>query len=292
MSLEFARHEKISLLNHPTLNERWLQDRIADNPSILGLGEVRMLDRERTLQGGGRLDLLLLDDENNRRYEVELQLGASNPSHIVRCIEYWDIERRRYPGYEHVAVLVAEDVTTRFLNIMSLMAGSIPMIALQLDALRLDDKLLLNFSRILDQTELRVDDTDEDGGGGPVDRSYWEKKVGGELMALCEAVLAKIDETAKVKCELNYMRQYIGLQCGGIVNNFISMRPKPTKKFAHMTFRNSNASNWLPRFEEVGIPVSSKRSNRFRISLAPEQFEEHKDLLQEVIAETVREFES
>ena len=31
-------------------------------------------------------------------------------------IEYWDIERRRYPQYEHSAVLIAEDVTTRFLH--------------------------------------------------------------------------------------------------------------------------------------------------------------------------------
>ena len=28
-------------------------------------------------------------------------------SHIIRTIEYWDIERRRYPQYEHVAVIVA-----------------------------------------------------------------------------------------------------------------------------------------------------------------------------------------
>ena len=30
--------------------------------------------------------------------------------------EYWDIERRRYPQYDHCAVLIAEDITSRFLN--------------------------------------------------------------------------------------------------------------------------------------------------------------------------------
>jgi len=34
---------------------------------------------------------------------VELMLGSVAPSHIIRCIEYWDIERRRYPGYDHIA---------------------------------------------------------------------------------------------------------------------------------------------------------------------------------------------
>ena len=120
--------------------------------------------------------MLLLDDDNNRRYEVEIQLGATDPSHIIRCIEYWDAERRRYPGYEHVAVLVAEDVTTRFLNLMGLLSGNIPMVAIQLDALCLEKQLLLNFTHVLDQTQLRIDDTDEDSGGGAVDRAYWEQK--------------------------------------------------------------------------------------------------------------------
>lgn len=49
-------------------------------------------------------------------------------------IEYWDIERRRYPAYEHCAVLVAEDVTALFLNVLGLIAGSIPLIVIQLCA--------------------------------------------------------------------------------------------------------------------------------------------------------------
>jgi len=33
----------------------------------------------------------------NTRYHVELQLGATDESHIIRTIEYWDTERRRWP---------------------------------------------------------------------------------------------------------------------------------------------------------------------------------------------------
>ncbi len=125
MNLKYVPHEKISLRKHPVLNEKWLHERICDDPAILGLGDVRVLDQEGQLQGGGRLDILLLDEENNRRYETEIQLGPTDPSHIIRSIEYWDLERRRYPGYDHVAVLVAEDITSRFLNVMSLMSGGI-----------------------------------------------------------------------------------------------------------------------------------------------------------------------
>ena len=90
-------------------------------------------------------------------------LGATDPSHIIRAIEYWDIEKQRYPAYDHVAVLVAEDITSRFLNVLSLFSGSIPLIAIQLDALQVDDKILLNFVKVLDQTELRTEDVGRRG---------------------------------------------------------------------------------------------------------------------------------
>ena len=53
MALTYTPHEKVSLSSHPTLNEAWLQKQICENPAMLELGEVRVLDRERTLPGGG-----------------------------------------------------------------------------------------------------------------------------------------------------------------------------------------------------------------------------------------------
>jgi len=138
--MEFAKFEKISLKNHPELNERWVQDRIAEDPSILGLGDVILKDKERIQPRAGRLDLLLQDAESSRRYEVEVQLGAADESHIIRTIEYWDIERRRYPQYEHTAVIVAEDITSRFLNVVSLFNGMIPLMAIQMNARRAQNR--------------------------------------------------------------------------------------------------------------------------------------------------------
>lgn len=43
----------------------------------------------------GRLDLLLQETDSTRRYEVEIQLGRTDEAHIIRTIEYWDIERKR-----------------------------------------------------------------------------------------------------------------------------------------------------------------------------------------------------
>ncbi len=288
MTLTYAPHEKLSLRRHPLLNEAWLHERICENPALLGLGDIRVLDRERALSGGGRLDLLLVDDENNRRYEVEIQLGPTDPSHIIRTIEYWDLERRKYPAYEHVAVIVAEDITTRFLNVISLMSGSIQLIAIQLDALRFNENVLLNFVQVLDLPELREDDEDDDGGG-TVNRVYWEEKAGPTLMRMCDEVLALINKTAPSPAELNYRRGYIGLRTNGVVRNRVHMSPKPMHKWVNIGFRFQGAATWTQRFEQVGVEVQSKRANRFLIKVSPDEFRTHINLIEQAIIAAVTE---
>jgi hypothetical protein len=52
-------------------------------------------DRERIQSRAGRLDLPLQDPESAKRYEVEIQLGRTGEPHIIRTIDYRDIERER-----------------------------------------------------------------------------------------------------------------------------------------------------------------------------------------------------
>ena len=55
--------EAVSLRKHPKLNEKWVQEQIAADPTLLGLGDVEVKDIERRQPGAGRLDLLLYDTE-------------------------------------------------------------------------------------------------------------------------------------------------------------------------------------------------------------------------------------
>lgn len=151
MPLEYVKGVKLSLKNHPRFDEAWIRDHVARDPSLLGLGPVRLLAVERALPGAGRLDLLLESADRDRRYVVELMLGRVDESHIVRCIEYWDVERRRWPRIEHLAVLAAEDMTSRFLNVLNLIRQVVPVIALQMEAIRVEQRVLLNFVRVLDE---------------------------------------------------------------------------------------------------------------------------------------------
>jgi hypothetical protein len=281
--LEFAKFETVSIKNHPELNERWIQDRIAEDPSILGLGDLILKDRERLQPRAGRLDILLQDLDSNRRYEVEIQLGATDESHIIRTIEYWDIERKRYPQYDHTAVIVAEDITSRFLNVISLFNGIIPIIAIQMKALRSGEKIGLVFTTVVDQMVLGFVDDDEESQE-PTDRAYWESRGSKKTLALVDKLheIAKIHDPA---LELKYNKFYIGLAKDSMPNNFVVFQPK--KGFLRIEPRLKNSPETQERLEAAGLDVMDydSRWGRYRIRLQPGDLEKHEGILTEVITE-------
>lgn len=284
MTLSYTEHEAVSLKNHPEFNEAWLQGVIADNPLVLGLGDLLLIQKERIQESRGRLDLLLAD-ESDARYEVELQLGATDESHIIRCIEYWDVERRRYPGYDHVAVLVAEDVTSRFLNVLGLLAGTIPLVVLQLDALKVGSNLVLDFVKVLDQRDLRIDDVGE--VAVPADRNYWKKKRGTAPLRIVDEMLELVNSHVKNKQELNFTRSHIGLKSGGRVDNFVVFYLR--NKFVHARFRLSEPKPVLDLLEEAGLEARIRGKNRLTVTLRSDDVTEHKEMLDEVVQRAVRE---
>lgn len=80
--MNFAPVKTINLKSHPEISEAWVQQVLFENPTLLGLGSsVKARDKERRQVAGGRLDLLLEDEDADVRYEVEIQLGATDESH-------------------------------------------------------------------------------------------------------------------------------------------------------------------------------------------------------------------
>lgn len=209
MSVNYVRSKQMSLKNHPTLNEHWIQDLIAKDPSILGLGDLVLRDRERIQPRAGRLDLLLQDPDTQRRYEVEIQLGATDEPHIIRTIEYYDIEKKRYPQYEHCAVLVAEDITSRFLNVISLFNGVLPLIAIQMQVLSVGDHTTVVFTKVLDELICGIVDEDEDALAAPTDRAYWEQRASTTTVKLADKML-KLLHDFDPALNLKYNKFYIG----------------------------------------------------------------------------------
>jgi hypothetical protein len=230
MGLEVIKPEIISLKKHPEISEKWLQDRIEEDPSILGLGELVVFQRERKQSSGGRIDFLLLDTETQTMYETEVKLGALDESHIIRAIEYWDIERRRFLSKDHIAVIVAEEITNRFFNIISLLNRSIPIIAIQLSAFKYDEKIILNFIKVLDIYEEPedIDDTETK------DRQYWENRANKKSLSVFDHVI-KIIERLGFNPKIAYNNTHIAM--GTTRKNFAWFHPKKKETYCHFEIR-------------------------------------------------------
>lgn len=265
----------VSLKNHPSVNEMWVQDLIAEEPSMLGIGDVVLRDRERKQPHAGRLDLLLQDSDSGRRYEVELQLGDTDESHIIRTIEYWDLERKRYPQYEHCAVLIAEHVTGRFLNVVSLFNGFIPIMALQMTAYKVDDGLALTFTRVID--EMPLGPVDEDEVEEPTDRSYWEKKGTKATMGLMDNLLHLIGEIAP-GYEPKYNKFYVGLSKDGTTNNFAIFKPR--RKSVLVEVRLPKSETVSQGIEDSGLEaLDYTKWGRYRFRVSPDELEPNREFL-------------
>ena len=273
---KYIKPERILLKNHPDLNEKWVQERVAEDPSILGLGDLILKDRERSQPRAGRLDLLLQDPESNRRYEVEIQLGRTDETHIIRTMEYWDIERKRYPQYDHCAVLIAEDITSRFLNVVGLFNGTIPLIAIQMQAIKVDDKVALVFTTVMDEMTRGMIEEDEDQE--LTDRNYWEQRGTKATVALADQLLEMIHEFAP-GLELKYNKFYIGLAKDGQPNNFVLFRPK--KSSLNLSIKLKQSDDIETKIDTSGLDAMDydKRWGNYRLRLSPTDVKKHADVL-------------
>lgn len=263
--LKYEQITKLSLKSHPVFTELWVQDRIADNPQILGLGDVVLKDKERIQPRAGRLDLLLQDAEASHRYEVEVQLGKTDESHIIRTIEYWDIERKRYPQYEHSAVIVAEEITTRFLNVISLFNGTIPLIAIQMSAVQLSNTVSLLFTTVLDEVRLGLVDEDEEVREF-TDRAYWEARGSKATVAMADEVLRLVAQFAP-DLELKYNKFYIGLATNGQPNNFVQFRPQKNVLRVEVRLPQSQETEAIVEASGLDIMDYDKRWGRYRLRI-------------------------
>lgn len=217
-------------------DERWLQGIIADNPKILGLGDtVELLDKERNQPSGGRLDILLGNDDDGR-FELEVQLGETDETHIVRTIEYWDIERKRFPNLNHVAVIAAEEITGRFFNVINLFGNHIPLIALRVAAFNLpDEQIGLHFFKVLDTRGL-VASQAEEKVTTDTDESYWNERSTKKYVEFTKRIIAGISTG---EWNPNYNKYYIGIEKDG--RSVAKFRVKPKKNWLRIYFTTSES---------------------------------------------------
>lgn len=280
MSDNYVKPERVLLGMQSGLNESWIQRLIAEDPSIIGLGDLVLRDRERIQPRAGRLDLLLQDPET-RRYEVEIQLGPTDESHIIRTIEYWDIERKRYPQYDHCAVLIAEDITSRFLNVIALFNGTIPLIAIQMRALKVGQHVTLVFTTVMDELSRGLVDEDEDAEATPTDRSYWETRASKGTLELADRMLELLHDLDP-RLRLKYNKFYVGLEKEGQPFNFVTFRPKKSRLNFELKLPKSDELD--RKIEAAGLDTLeyNNRWGLYRLPLTRDDLKTKQDVLKDL----------
>lgn len=262
------------------LNEKWLQDRIEEDPSLLGLGTLQVIRRERQQSSGGRIDFLLYDLDDETRYEVEVMLGALDESHIIRTIEYWDIERQRYPTYEHRAVIIAEEITARFFNVLRLLNRAVPLIAIQLTAIPLSkDEIVLQGIKVLDIYEEA--DPEEESAGELVDRKYWERRASPSALAALDAIIALVNNDI-APAHVTYNKNHIALGTSG--RNFCWLHPPKEASHCHLRVKTDpdNRESEIKAFEETSLYVRAFQRAQITLKLAEKDIEMHRALVLEL----------
>jgi len=275
--LTYHKAEKIFLKQY--YSEKWLQDRIEEDPSILGLGDLVVIQREKRQSTGGRIDFLFLDNETETMYETEIMLGSTDESHIIRTIEYWDIERRRYPSKDHKAVIVAEDITNRFFNVIALMNRSIPIIAVQLNALKLCNKILLDFVKILDIYEQPEDE--DNLVAEPVDRAYWENRSNPKSMAIVDSIIASVSEMSP-DVKISYNKSSIAI--GTSKRNFAWFFPRKKEGYCVIDLRTGKENNESVKqvLDELSISFKPRPSDILAIFMYSKELQENKEKINEI----------
>jgi len=268
---------KIISVKDAGYDEAWLQAYICGNPQKLNISdsELQLVARERIISSGGRLDILLQDSNDDIMYEVEVQLGDTDPSHIIRTIEYWDLIRKKYPLRQHYGVLVAERITKRFFNVISLLSNSIPIIAIQCQIVEIDNKKTIVFTKILDSYEepqdLIADEVQT------VDESYWTN-MAPEILSIAKKAYSETKEIYQ-STSIEYNKWSIAIKKDGYNQLRFNKR---SNGFVHIELKyGSNKEQIFSLLENEGIPVEDKY-NQARFVVKIDLLKTKIDLIKEI----------
>jgi hypothetical protein len=257
------------------LDEYWLQDYICNNPSCLGIGDLELVSKEKKQSSGGRLDILMKGSDDEL-YEIEVMLGETDETHIIRTIEYWDIEKKKRPKRQHTAVLIAEKINSRFYNVVNLLSHSIPLIGIQANLYRHGDSVSMVFTKIIDSFE---EPEIEEENGSTHGIEYLKKKYPetGQVIELLTPVVLECCSDNRI----NYRKNGATVFIGGTKRIVINRRGN---KQASISYRVSDEdrTNIEELLDNQSISYDYK-NNYIRIWLNPAALKKHIDTHKEII---------
>ena len=268
---------KTVLIRDCGLDEVWLQNQIATNPSCLRLGELELLARERIQSSGGRLDILLKYPEDDSMYEVEVMLGDTDETHIVRTIEYWIREKRKWPRRQHFPVLVAEGMTRRFFDVIQVLSHAIPIIAIQASVVEVNGHRALTFQKILDAYE-EPEDTDvveyeAHDEAFWLEKASWTNDTAKTLLNVVKATIGGV--------ELKYLKNYISIAINRNTYFWFHKRASP-KSLLSVWVGERLIGSAKSLLDTKGIAHTVRKDHTLRITTDKKLIEENADVYRQL----------
>lgn len=262
-------------------DEYWLQNQIWTNPACLGLGELEPVRKEKRQSSGGRLDILLGDPEDDSRYAVEVMLGETDETHIVRTIEYWLRERRQHPTKQHYAVLVAEKINKRFFEVIYLLSETTPIIAIQANLRKIGGAVGLSFDTILDIYEDPADESANGGDNSLVDtQSNWQKRANWTVSHATQLMTMLSEAMGEIA--VNYVQSYISLSVQG--KNFMWLnRRKGSRSLLRFRAQMGREDELAVLLDENQIPHTRKGPRSFMITVNDQLLSQKKEALIQIV---------
>ena len=157
---------------------------------------------------------------------------------------------------------------------------------MQLNALKVGDNLVLNFTKVLDVVTIGED---EDEIVEKADRNYWETMGSTESVKLSDECLNIIKEFDS-DYSLSYNKHYIGLSKRGRPNNFIVFRPK--KKFlrAEVRLNDMDSSKNILEDKDIEIVSLDKKTGRIKFRLNKEDIDNNRETLKQIFETAYKEW--
>tara|TARA_B100000446_G_C10321729_1_gene258888 strand:+ start:30 stop:560 length:531 start_codon:yes stop_codon:yes gene_type:complete len=165
--------------------------------------------------------------------------------------------------------------------VVSLFNGTIPLIALQMQALKVGDNITLIFSTVMDEFSRGRVDEDEDAESAPTDRDYWENKATNNTVGLADDLLGLVKEIDE-KLELKYNKFYIGLAQEGHPFNFVTFRPRKKNILLTVKIPQSEETEKMIEDGELETLEYNKRYGVYRIRLTEQDIKTKREILKEL----------
>ena len=151
-------------------------------------------------------------------------------------------------------------------------------------ALGIDDQVALVFQTVLNELSRGLEEEDEEPDE-VVDRSYWESKVGTDILDAADRLVGRLRLTDP-KLEVNYNKYSIGLAKAGGVDKFASFRLR--RQFLRVEARLPQAEDTDALLEHAGLDVMPWKWGRYRIRLTRADLTKHEDVVVDLLERAYR----